>query len=153
MSATASKTPIYYNSLYRHGVDEKRRVQVPAKWRSDAEVVFTIIPWGVKSLAGACLLGLPPEEFAALVAKVKAMSFSDPKAEALRRLIGADSIQVTVDRAGRICLPEPMAKVAGIEGEAVLVGLLDRFQIWNPARFEAIRAVDETLSQEAFSLI
>jgi MraZ protein len=152
MSATESKTPVFYNSLYRHGVDEKRRVQVPAKWRQD-EVVFTIILWGAKSLAGACLLVLPPAEWAVLVAKVKAMSFSDPKAEALRRLIGVDSIQVTVDRAGRICLPEPMAKAAGIEGEAVLVGLLDRFQIWNPARYDAIRAVDETLSQEAFSLI
>jgi MraZ protein len=152
MSATESKTPIL-NSTYRHGVDEKRRVQVPAKWRWDAEVVFTIIPWGAKSLAGACLLVLPPEVFGSLVDKVKAMSFSDPKAEALRRSIGADSVQVTVDRAGRICLPEPMAKVAGIEGEAVLVGLLDRFQIWNPARYDAIRAVDETLSQEAFSLI
>ena len=153
MLATESKTQVFYNSLYRHGVDEKRRVQVPAKWRSQEEVVFTVILWGAKSLAGACLLVLPPTEWAVLVEKVKAMSFSDPKAEALRRLIGVDSIQVTVDRAGRICLPEKMAESAGIKGDAVLVGLLDRFQIWTPARYEAIRAVDETLSQEAFSLI
>ena len=29
-----------------------------------------------------------------------------------------------------------MARAAGIKDEAVLVGLLDRFEIWNPARYE-----------------
>jgi hypothetical protein len=37
-----------------------------------------------------------------------------------------------LDKAGRICLPEGMARAAGIKDEAVLVGLLDRFEIWNP---------------------
>ena len=75
------------------------------------------------------------------------------KAQALRHLIGRKSDRVTIDRAGRICLPEAMARAAGIEDEAILVGLVDRFEIWNPARYEAASAVDDQLMSEAFQLI
>jgi MraZ protein len=145
---------IYYNSLYRHGVDEKRRVQVPAKWRSSqAEIEFTLILWPKGNLQEACLLVLPPDEWLVLVQKLKAMPFSDPKAEALRRLLGKKSDRVALDKGGRICLPETMAKAAGIDKEAVLVGLVDRFEIWNPDRYDSASAVDEQLSSEAFKLI
>jgi MraZ protein len=87
------------------------------------------------------------------VGKLKSMPFYDPKAQALRHLIGRKSDRVVLDRAGRICLPESMAKAAGIDAEAVLVGLVDRFEIWNPARYEASSTVDEQLMSEAFQLI
>jgi MraZ protein len=146
--------PIYYNSVYRHGVDEKRRLQIPAKWRPlQPEVQFTLILWPKGTAREACLLVLPPEEWNALVQKLKAMPYADPKAEALRRILGRKSDRVQLDKGGRVCLPEQMAKAVGIEKEAVLVGLLDRFEIWNPERYDAASAVDEELSPEAFKLI
>ena len=51
----------------------------------------------------------------------------DPNKVVLKRFIGSESIQLTVDKSGRICLPEAMKNAAGIKDEAVLVGLLDRF--------------------------
>src|ERR1041384_7478277 len=154
MSATAPSEVIYYNSLYRHGVDDKRRLQIPAKWRpSDANVAFTLILWPKATMQDACLLVLPPDEWLALVQKLKALPFADPKAEVLRRIIGRKSDRVALDKAGRICVPEAMAKVAKIDKEAILLGLVDRFEIWNPERFEAISAVDEHLSPEVFQQI
>ncbi len=58
-----------------------------------------------------------------------------------------------VDKAGRICLPDEMARAAGIKGEAVLVGLLDRFEIWNPQSYEKVKASDAVLAHEAFKLM
>jgi len=154
MSATASSEVIYYNSLYTHGVDEKRRLQIPAKWRpADATVEFTLILWPRGIVQDACLLVLPPEEWVSLVQKLKALPFADPKAETLRRIIGRKSDRVAVDKAGRICLPEPMAKAAGIDKEAVLLGLVDRFQIWSPDRFKEASDGDEQSSAEAFQQI
>lgn len=154
MATATSNEPIYYNSSYRHGVDDKRRLQIPAKWRpADADVQFTLILWPKQEMPDACLLVLPPNEWAALVDKVKAMPYADAKAEALRRLLGRKSDRVALDRAGRVVLPEWMAKAVGIEKEAVLVGLLDRFEIWSPERFEAATASDEQLLTEAFKLI
>jgi DNA-binding transcriptional regulator/RsmH inhibitor MraZ len=46
-----------------------------------------------------------------------------------------------------------MARAAGIGKEAVLVGLVDRFEIWDPARYDAASAVDDQLLTDAFKLI
>ncbi len=145
--------PTYYNSLYQHGVDEKRRVQIPAKWRpAKPEVEFTLILWP-KAKEGPCLRVLPPKEMAELMRDIDAMSNGDPNKVVLKRFIGTESIQVSVDKAGRICLPEEMAKAAGIKDQAKLVGLLDRFEIWNPERFEAVKASDAVMAHEAFKLM
>src|SRR5258708_6752854 len=154
MSSPEAREVIHYHSLFRHGVDEKRRVQIPAKWRpSQPDVELTLILWPNGAQPDACLLVLPPAEMNALAEKIRAMSFADPKASALRRLLGSKSASVSLDKSGRICVPEAMAKAAGIEDEAILVGLVDRFEIWNPDRYQKVSAVDEALLPEAFKLI
>ena len=81
------------------------------------------------------------------------MSNSDANKGVLKRFIGSGSEQVALDKTGRICLPEEMAREAGITEEAVLVGLLDRFEIWSPERYEKVRAADAVMAQEAFKLM
>jgi MraZ protein len=153
MDVSESSGKKYYNSLYRHGVDEKRRVQIPAKWRpARPGVEFTLIFWP-KSNEGPCLRVLPPEEMAELARDINGMPAGDPNKGVLKRFIGSESVQVTVDKGGRICLPEKMAAAAGIQGEAVLVGLLDRFEIWNPERYEKVRSSDAIMAQEAFKMM
>jgi len=143
----------YYNSCYTHGIDEKRRLQIPAKWRPEQEgTELTVILWP-KHQAGHCLRVLPPEEMDALMRDIDAMPNGDPNKVVLKRFIGSESVQVTLDKAGRIVLPEAMSRAAGIKDEAVLVGLLDRFEIWNPARYENVKAADAVVAHEAFKLM
>ncbi len=145
----------YYNSLYRHGVDEKRRVQIPAKWRpAEPGTELTLVLWP-KSKEGPCVRVLPPQKMADLMREIDAMPSSDPNKGVLKRFIGSGSVQVALDKAERICLPEEMGEAAGIEigEEAVLVGLLDRFEIWNSERYEKVRAADEIMAHEAFKLM
>ena len=142
-----------YNSCYRHGVDEKRRVQIPAKWRPETDgTELTVILWP-KHQAGACLRVLPPEKMAKLMADIDAMPNSDSNKVVLKRRIGSESAQVTLDKAGRICVPDEMARAADVKDEAMLVGLLDRFEIWNPARYENVKAADAVLAPKAFELM
>jgi MraZ protein len=148
-----SVEPIYYNSLYRHGVDEKRRVQIPAMWRPlEPSIEFTLVVWP-KHQAGTCLRVLPPEEMAKLKEQLNAMPNSDPNKVVLKRFIGSESVQVALDKGGRICIPEEMASAASIENQAVLVGLIDRFEIWNPERYAKVKAADTVLASEAFKLM
>jgi len=143
----------YYNSSYRHGVDEKRRVQVPAKWRpAKAGVELTLILWPGSS-AGTCLRVLPPVQMARLVNDIDAMPNADPTKPVLKRLIGSGSEQVTLDKAGRICLPEQMANAAEIKKEAMLVGSLDRFEIWSPERYEKVKMADAVMAAEVLKLM
>ena len=142
----------YYNSIYRHGVDGQRRVQVPSMWRPvKSGVEFTLILWP-QSNEGPCLRVLPPEEMADLMKTIDEMPNGERKT-ALKRVIGGASVQVALDKGGRICIPEDMANGADIKDEATLVGLLDRFEIWNPERYARVKSADAVLAQEAFKLM
>jgi MraZ protein len=153
MQRNETTEQICYNSRYRHGVDEKRRVQIPAKWRpADSGVELTLILWP-KPKEGPCVRVLPPRELAKLMGYIDAMSNGDSSKTVLKRFIGGESVQAVLDKAGRICLPEVMAKEAGIRDEAVLVGLMDRFEIWSPERFEQVKTSDAIMAQEAFKLM
>jgi MraZ protein len=153
VKADEQEMPTYYNSCYQHGVDEKRRVQVPAMWRpATPGIEFTLIVWP-KSKEGPCLRVMPPKEMAELMQAIDAMPNTDPNKTILKRVIGSKSCQVALDKAGRICLPEEMAREAGITTQAMLVGLLDRFEIWNPERYRNVEASDNVLSHEAFKLM
>ena len=153
MQPDATIQPSYYNSIYRHGVDEKRRVQIPAKWRpAESGVELTVVLWP-KAKEGPCLRVLPPQQMAALMNDIQGMPNSDPNKGVLKRFIGSGSEQVTLDKTGRICLPDEMAREAGISEQVVLVGLLDRFEIWSPDRYEKVRASDAVMAQEAFKLM
>ncbi|HXF09891.1 MAG TPA: hypothetical protein VN625_03840 [Desulfuromonadaceae bacterium] len=153
MSNAKSIEPTYYNSRFRHGVDDKRRVQIPSKWRPQkAGVELTVILWPREGV-GPCIRVLPPAQMARLMQSIDDMPNSDPKKVVLKRIIGAGSAQASVDKAGRICLPDEMARDASIRDEAVLVGLLDRFEIWNPDRYEKVQAADAALAPDAFKLM
>lgn len=90
---------------------------------------------------------------AKLMAELDAMPAD--KRGSLKRQIGSQSAQVTLDSAGRITIPQDLAESAKIdaEDEVVLVGLLDKFEIWNPKTHEAVKAADEVLSAQAFELM
>src|SRR5256885_14771487 len=144
METNESTGPTYFNSEYQHGVDEKRRISIPAKWRPEKPgTELTLVVWP-KAKEGPCLRALPPAKMADLMRDIDAMQNSDPNKGVLKRFIGSKSVQVALDKVGRICLPEQMAKTAGVsEGiEAVVVGLLDRFEIWNPERYEKVKMAD-----------
>jgi MraZ protein len=142
-----------FNSKYLHGIDEKRRLQIPSKWRPEQDgTEFTVIVWP-KHQAGTCLRVLPPHKLEKLVSEIEAMPNSDPRKDVLRRVVGVNSEQVTLDKAGRICLPEEMAAAAGIKNEAQLVGMLEQFEIWDPARYKNVATADAVHLAEAFGTI
>lgn len=149
-----SAEPIFYHARYKHGVDGKRRVQIPAKWRPEGDgTQYTLILWPHNGQPDCCLLVLPPKVFGELAQKINAMPFADPRAEALRRFLGDKSDRVQVDKAGRICLPDAMAAAAGIKDEAILNGMVDRFQIWSPERYQATQSGVDALAKDAFTMI
>jgi len=135
-------------------VDEKRRVQIPSNWRKGQnEVEFMLVLWPNGSQEDACLMVLPPAAAEKLRERITSMPFGDSQAEALRRFLGRKSQMVNSDKSGRITVPEHMARAVGIEKKAVLVGMFDRFQIWNPDKLKAITQSDAALAPQAFKLI
>ena len=152
MSANQIK-PITYNSCFTNSVDAQRRVPIPAMWRpTEPGAEFTMILWP-KHAAGECLRVLPEEKFQQLKAGLDALPNSDPNKVFLKRFIGGNSVQVALDSAGRICIPEEMKKAAKIGAKAVFAGLLDCFEVWCPERHAEVQRMDAPRSAAAFEMM
>jgi MraZ protein len=116
---------------YVHSFDEKSRLTVPARYRE-------LIAEGAFVVQGLDrnLMVLTPAAFEIIYQRIMAMNLTDPTARLLRRVILGNASQLDVDKAGRILLPQPLREFAGLDGEAVLVGQGDYFEIWEPALWQ-----------------
>jgi MraZ protein len=142
-----------YNLVYRHSLDDKRRLPVPYRWRPKPQepIEFTLIVWP-KNPAGACLRVLPPAAWAKFRAEIDAMQDIATK-PILKRMIGSYSTSLRLDSAGRLTIPEEMAVEADITTQAVLAGLLDRFEIWSPARYAETKAKDSATWKQSLETL
>ncbi len=132
-----------FHGSYRHGIDQSRRVMIPARWRPrDAKVVFTAILWPIK--VEDFLLVLPPARWQLMLNKLTTNSLLDQRSATLERVLGETSVPLELDKVGRFCLPENLARAVGLDKEAVFVGRLDKFEIWSPQRHEAAASVSKS---------
>jgi len=97
-----------------------------------------VLVWPVTS--GEYLLVLPPSRWEVLQKNLEGLSLTDDQAATVERLIGASTSVRSLDSYGRLPLPEEAAKKLGIEGEATLIGRMNKFEVWNPARYSATLA-------------
>ena len=138
--------PVTYNGQFTHGLDEKRRLQIPSKWRpASGEMEWKALLWPKGSLQGHYLVVLTAETHARVMQKLNSASMADEKALAVMRYFSRNSGDLVMDKAGRVVLPENLAKAAGIEKEAVLVGMWERFEIWSPERFTQTAAQEDAV--------
>lgn len=145
MPDAANNMPNFHDNFV-YGIDASRRVMVPARWRpDDKKTVFTALAWPLIGPAQHILV-LPPERWKLMMDKLKTQSLMDGRVAALERRIGAASAELVMDQVGRFCLPENLTQAAGLVKEAQFVGRLDKFEIWNPERYQASSLADADLA-------
>jgi len=122
-----------YTGLFRHTLDDKGRVTIPSAWRyAHAEAdTFLATPHPDGYIAV-----LPPSEVDKLHAKIGEMKLSDAAAQAFAARFFSQTQSFSFDKAGRVGLSADLLKHAGIEKDAVLVGSLTKFNLYNPARWQ-----------------
>jgi len=135
-----------FKGTYRHRIDPKGRVPVPAAFRRGAggpldSVVVTVLD--------QCLAAYPPAEWTRLEAQLAALpAFSKP-AKALTRLLTSRALECDLDVQGRILLTASMRAAAALGHEVLVIGVLNRFEIWAPDRWEAFVAESEKVLDDA----
>ncbi len=141
--ANNAESSFAYLGQHLRGVDKSRRVMLPSEWRvAGAPTSFTLLPWPFETLE--YLLILPPERWSMLKRNLTPLSLADEGGANLERFICRYASQRALDQYGRLPLPEDLAKLVEINGEAQLVGRMSKFEIWSPARLEANLANPET---------
>ncbi|HEY8552515.1 MAG TPA: division/cell wall cluster transcriptional repressor MraZ [Thermaerobacter sp.] len=129
---------------YRHAVDDKGRLFVPARLRDELGE-----PLVVTRGLDQCLFVFPPGEWQSLEAKLRALPLAQSSARAFVRLLLSGASECVPDKQGRILLPQALREYAGIDREAVLIGVGNRVEIWAAERWT--RYVEE--ASEAYAQI
>ena len=110
---------------YRHNLDEKKRLVIPSKFRSELGEEF-IITRGLDK----CLFVYPKDEWNKIISKLKTLPFTQHDARNFIRLLLSGATVCEIDQTGRISITSPLVEYAGITKECVIIGVSDRLEIW-----------------------
>lgn len=113
---------------FQHNLDDKGRLMIPARFREMLED-GAYITQGFDR----CLMVMTEAYFQQVYERINAMNLADPTARLLRRLILSNAYPVEVDKVGRILMPQNLRQFIGFDGEAVVAGQGDYFEIWMPS--------------------
>ena len=123
-----------FTGEYRHSVDEKGRIAVPVKFRSQLDPGSMVSGW-----MDDCLAIHTAEGWERLAAKVAALPVTDMESRRFQRFVFSTATEAQMDKQGRVLLPAYLRQSVGLTDEAVLVGSQDHAEIWAPDRWDAYR--------------
>jgi MraZ protein len=130
---------------YNHTIDAKGRIIVPAKFREALGDEFVV----TKGLDG-CLFVYSQESWKAFEEKLQSLPLTNKNSRQFARFFLAGAALCEVDKQGRILLPQLLRDFAGLEKEAVLVGVANRVEIWSKDRWhECIEDYDSDMDEVA----
>lgn len=138
-----------FGGTYTPKVDEKGRLFLPAKFR--------------EAMAGGLVMTRGQEraidirtaaDFSAFTEKFRSASQTDARLRGYGRMIFGSMSEQVPDKQGRISITPELRTYAGLAREAVVVGVYDRIEVWEPKAWEAYQAQQEdafaNLSEEIF---
>lgn len=118
-------------------LDSKGRIAIPTRYRaeilelSQGQMVCTV------DIRQPCLLLYPLKEWELIEQKLAALSNFDPEQRRLQRVMLGYATECELDSAGRILLSQPLRQHAKLEKSLMLVGQLNKFEIWSDTQWYA----------------
>ncbi len=124
-----------FRGEYSHSIDPKGRLIIPAKFREDLGEEFVV----TKELGG-CLSIYPAQGWKAFEEKLSAL----PRSKAnIVRFFSGSAVDSGLDKQGRVQLSAALKEYADLEKEVVIVGVLERVEIWDKEKWIANNTVAE----------
>ena len=129
-----------FRGTFTNKIDAKGRVSVPAKFRAvtAAQEFGGIICF--PSLTDPCIEGGGPDLDAEIDLMLSRLDPFSRERNVLANMLKAQSAELMFDADGRVSLPDMLTAKAGITDQVSFVGLGNKFQIWEPAAYEAYLA-------------
>ena len=125
---------------YKHSIDAKGRLAMPAKLREELGERFTV----TKGLDG-CLSVYPEKEWEALEDRIRGLGNGE-KARRVKRYYFANAFDAQLDAQGRILIPAGLREFADLQKDVVVIGQLDHAEIWNSEKW---RIYNEAIDAES----
>ena len=115
---------------YHHSIDDKGRLIIPSKLRSELGDNFIV----TRGLEG-CLFVYPEQEWNNIVEKLKTLPFTKKDARNFSRFFLSGATALEFDKQGRINITSPLIHYADLKKDCVIVGVSDRLEIWSEERW------------------
>jgi MraZ protein len=126
-------------------LDDKGRLALPAKFRSDLEGGLVICKGQER-----CLYVFPAAQFATFTQALASAPITDARARHYGRTLFASASQELPDGQGRITVPPPLRQYAGLSKDCVVIGANNRVEVWDAQAWHAwSEQADEAFSQIA----
>ena len=116
-------------------LDPKNRIAIPARYRevlqdkNAGHIVLTLE-------SNQCLLLYPEQTWMTVREKIQNLpSGAHPLVKSYQRLVLGYAETIDIDKAGRILIPAELKKLAQLEKDVVLVGLGNRFELWDKQKW------------------
>ncbi|MFZ5982712.1 MAG: division/cell wall cluster transcriptional repressor MraZ [Patescibacteria group bacterium] len=128
---------------YSHSIDPKKRLAIPAKFRSDLKNKV-VITRGLDK----CLFIYPMKVWEVLAEKLGNLPVGESGTRSFIRLMLAGATDVEVDKQGRILVPDYLKDYAGLSKEVVVAGLYNRLEIWDGKKWNEYKRSAEKNTDE-----
>ena len=115
---------------YYHNMDAKGRVSIPSKFRDDLGGSF-VLSKGLDD----CLYAYSVKEWEGFQQELLALRGSD--GQKIRRFFFSGASECEIDAQGRVVIPPNFREYAGLSKELVILGVSNRAEIWDKAKWEA----------------
>ena len=117
---------------YRHNIDLKGRIIIPSKIRFEMgdKIVIT------RGLDG-CLFGYNEKTWDNIMQKLSTLPYTKSDVRKYTRFMTSGAITLEFDKQGRINIPSYLNQYASLEKEVVIVGVIDRIEIWSKDKWES----------------
>jgi MraZ protein len=123
-----------FKGSYAYSVDKKGRMNIPARLRKyvspEANDTF-VITRGYEQ----CLFVYPLDEWSKLEESIRQLSPTNPQHRYFTRTLLENAIESQLDGQFRIIIPTGLLHLAGIENEVLILGVLERIEIWDPKTY------------------
>ena len=123
---------------FHHNIDEKNRLVIPSKFRSELGEQF-IITRGLDKY----LFIYSMNEWNKLVSKLNTLPFTQKNARNFTRFFLSGAINAEFDRSGRVSITSPLIEYADINKECVIIGASDRLEIWSKESWDKFLSDNE----------
>lgn len=116
---------------YHHSIDDKGRLIIPSKFRTELGDKF-VITRGIEN----CLFVYPIDRWETIVHKLESLPFTKKDARNFTRFFLSGATVAEFDKQGRINITSPLINYASIEKDCVIIGTGDRLEIWSKEAWE-----------------
>jgi len=127
-----------FRGRYEHSIDGKGRLSIPSRFREALarrrQKVLILTHFD------SCVAAYPLDEWRQLEERIRKQSTLQKDIRAFLRLFYSGATETAVDGQGRILIPPPLREKAGLAREVMIVGVLNKIEIWSKARWEEFLA-------------